>query len=71
MQKYMLPIYVTSALANVILNLIFIPLWGAAGAAVASLVAQILTTMVVPFFIKPLRENSKMMVQAIFFQGVF
>lgn len=70
-QKYMLPIYVISALANVVLNVIFIPAWGASGAAVASLIAQVLTTMVVPFFIKPLRENSKMMVQAIFFRGVF
>lgn len=70
-QKYMLHIYTTSALANVVLNLIFIPMWGACGAAVASLTAQVLTTMVVPFFIKPLRENSKMMVQAICFRGIF
>ena len=70
-QKYMLPIYVISALANVVLNVIFIPVWGASGAAVASLIAQVLTTMVVPFFIKPLRENSKMMLEAIFFRGVF
>lgn len=70
-QKYMLPIYVISALANVVLNVIFIPAWGASGAAVASLIAQVLTTMVVPFFIKPLRENSKMMLEAIFFRGVF
>jgi len=70
-QKYMLHIYTTSALANIILNVIFIPMWGASGAAAASLIAQVLTTMVVPFFIKPLRENSKMMVQAICFRGVF
>lgn len=70
-QKYMLHIYTTSALANIILNVIFIPMWGASGAAVASLIAQVLTTMVVPFFIKPLRENSKMMLEAIFFRGVF
>ena len=69
-QKYMLHVYTTSALANVVLNLIFIPMWGASGAAVASLIAQMLTTMVVPFFIKPLRENSKMMVQAICFRGL-
>ena len=69
-QKYMLHIYTTSALANIILNLIFIPMWGASGAAVASLIAQMLTTMVVPFFIKPLRENSKMMLQAICFRDL-
>ncbi len=50
-QKYLTPVYASAALANVILNLIFIPLYGASGAAVASLIAQILTTIVVPFMI--------------------
>ncbi len=65
-QKYLVYVYAASALANVILNIIFIPLWGASGAAVASLAAQIFTTLVVPFFIKDLRENSTMMVEAVF-----
>lgn len=69
-QKYLKYVYFSAAVSNVILNLIFIPLWGAAGAAVASLVAQVLTTIVVPFFIKELRENSKMMVGAIFFKDI-
>ena len=69
-QKYLTPVYASAALANVILNLIFIPLYGASGAAVASLIAQILTTLVVPFMIPALKENSKLMIEAILFKGV-
>jgi len=64
-QRYLKYVYASAAVSNVILNLIFIPMWGAVGAAVASLAAQVITTMVAPFFIKGLRENSIMMVEAI------
>ena len=70
-QKYLTPVYASAALANVILNLIFIPLYGASGAAAASLIAQILTTIVVPFMIPALKENSKLMIEAILFKGVW
>lgn len=66
-QKYLKYIYVTSAVVNVVLNLIFIPFMGASGAALASLIAQI-STIVVPFFIKDMRENSALMVKAILFK---
>lgn len=69
-QRYLIYVYASAALSNVILNLVFIPHWGASGAAAASLAAQILTTMIVPFFIKDLRENSKMMVEAILLRGI-
>lgn len=67
-QKYLKYIYISAAIANVILNCIFIPIWGASGAAVASLASQIITTLVVPFFIKDMRENSIMIVKAILFK---
>ncbi len=69
-QKYLVFVYLSSAVSNVILNFIFIPLWGASGAAFASLLTQILTTLVVPFFIKDLRENSFMMLEAILLKGI-
>lgn len=69
-QKYLIWIYLSAAVVNVLLNLALIPLWGASGAALASLAAQVLTTMVVPFFIKPLRRNSMMMVEAILLKGI-
>lgn len=67
-QKYLKYIYCSSALINVILNFVLIPQWGATGAAIASLTTQILTAIVVPFFIKELRENSVLMIKAILFK---
>ena len=58
-------IYSAAALSNVLLNLLLIPKMGASGAALASLLAQFLTTMVIPFLIPSLRENSLMMLDAI------
>ena len=65
-QKYLFPVYASAAVSNVFLNLLLIPRWGASGAAVASLIAQIVTTMVAPFFLKGLRRNSQLMLEAIF-----
>ena len=70
-QKYLKSIYVSAALANVVLNFLLIPIWGTTGAAVASLTAQIVTVMVAPFFIKEMRENAKMMLDAILLRGLF
>lgn len=69
-QRYLKYIYVLAAASNVVLNFIFIPLFGASGAAIASLIAQILTSIVLPLFIKPLRENSILMLEAIILKGV-
>lgn len=69
-QKYLKYIYISAALANVVLNWLFIPVWGASGAAFASLVAQITTVMIAPFFIKQMRENSVMMVDAMLLRGI-
>ena len=69
-QKYLIWVYLSAAVCNVILNVLFIPLWGASGAALASLIAQIITTMVSPFFIKEIRPNGKMMLDAILLKGI-
>ena len=69
-QKYLKYIYISAAVANVILNLIFIPIWGAIGAAVASLLTQILTGMVLPCFIKQMRPNVKLMAEAFMLKGI-
>ena len=69
-QKYLTYIYIGSAAANVALNLIFIPTYGASGAAVASFISQVLVAIILPFFIKGLRENSVMMVESLLFIGV-
>lgn len=69
-QKYLFGIYAASALANVLLNCLLIPSMGASGAAIASLVAQVFTTLVVPFFIKGMKENSVMILDAIMLKGI-
>lgn len=69
-QKYLKHMYFSAAIANVIMNLIFIPIWGAAGAAVASLLTQILTGMVLPCFIKQMRPNVKLMAEAFILKGI-
>ena len=69
-QKYLFPIYAASAMANVMLNYLLIPSLGASGAAIASLAAQIFTTLVVPFFIGGMRENSMLILDAILLKGI-
>lgn len=70
-QRYLIWVYVAAAGSNVLLNLLLIPRWGASGAAAASLAAQVVTTLIAPFFIRGLRENAKMMWDAIFLKGIW
>lgn len=64
-QRFLTPLYIGSALTNVVLNFIFIPLWGASGAAFASLITQIATIFLFPALIKNLRPNCRLMIDAI------
>lgn len=70
-QKYLKYIYVLAVIINISLNLIFIPIIGAVGAAIASLITQICTSIILPSFIKETRANSKLMIDAILLKGVF
>ena len=63
-QKYLKYMYFSAAIINVILNYFLIPVWGAYGAAVASLITQICTSIVLPAMIKELRPNTKLMLEA-------
>lgn len=69
-QKYLKYIYISAAVSNIVLNLILIPVWGTTGAAIASLITQIITTMVVPLFIKPLRKNTQLMIEGIMLKNI-
>ena len=69
-QKYLLGVYAAGALCNVLLNLLLIPRWGAVGAAIASLLSQGVTALAAPLCIKGLRQNGKLMLEAIFGKGV-
>lgn len=69
-QKYLKYLYIGSALFNVILNALLIPYIGTAGAALASLITQISTIFLFPLFIKELRYNVKMMIDAIILKNI-
>ena len=64
-QKYLKYIYALAAITNILLNLILIPIWGGTGAALASLITQICTSLVYPLIFKPLRSNTILMLKAI------
>ena len=63
-QKYLIWLNMSGAVANVALNACLIPLYGAAGAAAASLVTQIFTNVIMGIIIKPLRRNSLILLKA-------
>ena len=64
-QKYLKYMYFSAAVANILLNYLFIPRWGSSGAAFASLLTQISTSIVLPCFIKNMRPNVKLMFEAL------
>ena len=69
-QKYTKVLYASAAGINVVLNFLLIPLWGAAGAAVASLVTQMATTVLLPPLIPALRPNVRLMLEAAILKDV-
>ena len=69
-QKYLKYIAMGAAIVNVVLNALLIPVWGGAGAAVASLMAQLSTSLLLPLLIKPLRPNAKLMLESFAFKGL-
>lgn len=64
-QKYLWIINLSGAVANIILNFALIPYLGIIGAAIASLITQIFTNVIVGYIIKPIRHNNRLMVMAL------
>lgn len=69
-QKYLKYIYFCAAVMNVLMNLAMIPKWGSSGAALASLITQIMTSILLPCCFTGLRENAKMMIEAMKLQNI-
>lgn len=63
-QKYLLGINISGAVANIILNFCLIPVWGANGAAIASLFTQFFTNVIIGFVFKPIRYNNYLMLKS-------
>lgn len=64
-QKYLFGINVTGAVANVILNFALIPIWGGVGAAIASVITQFFTNVIIGFILKPIRRNNYLMLKSL------
>lgn len=64
-QKYLKYMYIGAAIINALVNVVLIPKFGAVGAAAASLLTQIFTSVFLPMCIKDLRPNVKLMWEAI------
>ena len=62
-QMYLWRINLWGAVANVLLNGLLIPNWGASGAAFASLITQAFTNVIVGFILKPVRRNNYLLFQ--------
>lgn len=69
-QKYLEYMYLSAAFINIGLNYLMIPMWGASGAALASLITQICTSLILPCFWKDMRPNVKLMLDAFLLRGV-
>lgn len=50
---------------NILLNVAAIPLWGACGAAAASVATQIVTNFILGFILSPIRENNRLLLRAL------
>ena len=70
-QKYLKYVYIGAAITNIALNMVLIPMFGVSGAAAAALITQISTILILPAFIPALRENVKLMAEAIMLKNIF
>lgn len=64
-QKYLWIINVIGAIMNVVMNYILIPIYGPLGAAVASLLTQFITNVIMCMILKPYRYSVKLMVEGL------
>ena len=64
-QQYLTKINVAGSLANVVLNICLIPFLGGVGAAIASIMSQFITNIVIGFAYKPIRRNNYLMLKGL------
>ncbi len=64
-QKYLPLINLAGMVANIILNAITIPIWGAKGAAAASLVTQVFMNFILGFVFAPIKENNRLLLKGV------
>lgn len=64
-QKYLWIINSSGASMNVVLNLILIPIYGIEGAAIASLITQIFTNVIMGYILRPIHRNNYLMIKGL------
>jgi O-antigen/teichoic acid export membrane protein len=64
-QKYLTGINIAGAISNVAFNLLLIPVCGAVGAAIASVITQFFTNVIIGFIVKPIRRNNYLMLKSL------
>lgn len=69
-QRYLKFMYLSAAVINVVLNTVLIPILGTAGASLASLITQVLTSLILPLAFKGMRQNVRLMLDAILLRDV-
>lgn len=69
-KKYVFIFSALGAGCNVIMNSVFIPFWGIDGAAIATLLTQILSNFVIPLAIKPTREYGIFVIDALLLRNI-
>lgn len=70
-QKYLKYMYAGAAVINIVLNFALIPMLGTCGAALASLITQIATSILLPMAWKDMRRNSILILEGICFKNTF
>ncbi|WP_144501116.1 flippase [Bacillus nitratireducens] len=68
--KYTKYYFLIGMFVNFVLNYIFINLFGVVGSAIATLIAQITTTIMAPMLFKKTKESTYLMSQALILRGV-
>lgn len=68
--KYLLLFTAMGVVGNVALNLLLIPLYGALGAAIATVITQIITSVIGQYMVKATRENGKLILEAFVLKGI-
>ena len=64
-QQHLLVINLSGALTNVLLNMLLIPFWGTAGAAIASVATQIFANFILGFIYRPIRPNNWLVIKSL------
>lgn len=64
-QKHLWKINLSGAVLNLIGNFLLIPIWGASGAAVASVATQFFTNFVLCLIMKPIRPTANLILKAL------